>query len=108
MPLFRKLPLTIEARQFLGERSGLEIATWVTEQGGRCRWYDYRVESIMPYRDGDLNALEHPEHLEIDTLEGLMSVPVGFWVLRGVTGEFYACEPEIFAKTYVPVPDADG
>jgi hypothetical protein len=26
--------------------------------------------------------------------------PVGWWIIRGVAGEFYPCEPTIFLKTY--------
>ena len=30
--------------------------------------------------------------------------PVGHWIIRGVRGELYPCEPGIFAETYEPVP----
>ena len=38
--------------------------------------------------------------LMIRTLEGDMRVPLGSWVIRGVQGEFYACDEVIFHETY--------
>jgi len=34
------------------------------------------------------------------TLEGLMFVPLGHYLIRGVEGEIYGCAPRIFEKTY--------
>lgn len=39
----------------------------------------------------------------IETMEGPMRAGPGWWVIRGVKGEFYACEPEIFSLTYEEV-----
>jgi len=39
----------------------------------------------------------------IHTLEGIMFVSDGDWIIRGVAGEFYPCKPEIFEKTYEQV-----
>lgn len=36
----------------------------------------------------------------ITTLEGRMECPEGHWIIEGVEGELYACDPEIFAATY--------
>lgn len=47
----------------------------------------------------------HRDYLIISTLEGNMEAPTGWFVIRGVKGEFYACEPEIFSLTYAPVPE---
>ena len=44
------------------------------------------------------------EHGWIDTLEGGHIVCPGDWVITGVQGERYPCKPDIFAKTYEPVP----
>lgn len=38
--------------------------------------------------------------LKIKTLEGDMSVNYGDYIIKGVAGEFYPCDPTIFAKTY--------
>lgn len=38
--------------------------------------------------------------LKIETLEGVMLANIGDYIIKGVTGEFYPCKPDIFAKTY--------
>ncbi len=39
----------------------------------------------------------------IETLEGVMRVNSGDWVITGVKGEIYPCKPDIFAVTYEAV-----
>lgn len=29
-----------------------------------------------------------------------LHVPVGYWLIRGIEGELYPCEPKIFEQTY--------
>lgn len=41
--------------------------------------------------------------LLIATLEGVMTLRVGDWLIRGVAGEVYPCKHEIFMETYEPV-----
>lgn len=36
----------------------------------------------------------------VDTLEGQMKADVGDYIIKGVNGEFYPCNPDIFKKTY--------
>lgn len=38
--------------------------------------------------------------LTISTLEGEMSAAIGDYIIKGVSGEFYPCKPDIFHKTY--------
>lgn len=40
--------------------------------------------------------------MKIQTLEGTMEAQIGDYIIRGVNGEFYPCEPDIFAKIYEP------
>lgn len=39
----------------------------------------------------------------IETLEGFHVVSPGDWIIRGVSGEYYPCKPNIFEATYEPV-----
>lgn len=39
----------------------------------------------------------------IHTREGTMEVKPGAWIIRGVAGEFYACDPDVFEQTYTLV-----
>jgi hypothetical protein len=43
--------------------------------------------------------------IEIHTLEGTMTASKGDWIIKGVSGEFYPCKPDIFEKTYEAVGD---
>jgi hypothetical protein len=68
----------------------------------------YTVESCRALHDWI--GYEHADHSEdcdmginIDTLEGMMTVDVGAWVIKGVAGEFYPCRPDIFEATYEQV-----
>lgn len=80
---YRKRPITIEAMRFTGDNAG-EIMAWAT----RFSMKDPVRESINGKR------------LYIDTLEGTMMAVVGWWVIKGVKGEFYPCDPEVFAESY--------
>lgn len=39
----------------------------------------------------------------IDTLEGRMYASSGDYIIKGITGEFYPCKPDIFKRTYEEV-----
>jgi hypothetical protein len=74
MAKFRKKPVVIEAEQYL---PGKPVPAGVEPMWGG---------------------------LFILTLEGNMQVSPGDWVITGVNGEKYPCKPDIFEKTYEPVP----
>lgn len=57
---------------------------------------------------GAIKFVEYPHksdwaHAEIQTLEGVMTVSPGDWVIKGIKGELYPCKPDIFKATYDPV-----
>lgn len=61
------------------------------------------VEASQWFKDGDHPAVgRHPESVQgfIRTLEGIMLVTPGDWIITGVHGEHYPCKPDIFAATY--------
>ena len=37
---------------------------------------------------------------EIETLEGIMHISENDYIIKGVSGEIYACKPDIFMQTY--------
>ena len=84
MPKFRKKPVVIEAMKFTGKNAD-EIRAWI---GGK-----------FDHGDTITNVIT------IHTLEGDMVAQRGDWIIKGVSGEFYPCKPDIFAKTYEPVND---
>ena len=42
-------------------------------------------------------------YIEIETLEGIMKVSFGDYIIKGVKGEFYPYKPDIFQATYEEV-----
>lgn len=100
---FRKKPVVIDAMQFKGgAAAATPIINWVLENGGTARWMEeYEVPEVDTEYSGD--SLIIPERITISTLEGDMAANVGWWVIRGVKGEFYPCDPDIFEKTYTEV-----
>lgn len=80
MPFFKKKPVVVEARQFLGELENLkELADWIGQS------------AIADFDDMTL---------QIETLEGVHIATVGDFIIQGVKGEYYPCKPEIFFLTY--------
>src|SRR5271155_2114629 len=87
---FTKLPVTIEAIKFTGmnQRAIVETFGFGLHDTHPFQWFGW-------------------DNLAIKTLEGVMTVSVGDWVIRGLKGEFYPCKPDIFAESYKPADEAD-
>jgi len=78
----RKKPVVIDFVQFTGEN----------------------YKECEDFIEGNFdNTLNYPN---IKTLEGVMMVSKGDFIIKGVNGEFYPCKPDIFKKTYDVVDDA--
>lgn len=92
MSKFRKKPVVVEAVQFTGNNA-YEILRLMPKDKKSTL-----VVSSSPGRNGRLSRTS----LHVMTLEGLMKVSPGDWVIRGVAGELYPCKPDIFAATYEP------
>ena len=83
MSKYIKRPVAIEACQLpMEHESAEEFLAWA---------YTVGFENYTSELDGSM---------EIDTLEGPMCASPGDYVIKGIKGEFYACKPDIFAKTY--------
>jgi hypothetical protein len=80
---FRKKPIVIEAVEFS------ELTT--------AREDFQRAVCTSGYRSCDYDQDGH-----IHTLEGVMTISPGDWIIRGIKGEFYPCKPDIFEATYEP------
>jgi hypothetical protein len=55
-----------------------------------------------------VEAVQVWEDQYIDTLEGRMHASPGDWIVTGVNGERWPVKPDIFARTYEAVGDAEG
>ena len=73
-----KKPIVIEAVQFNGKNSA----------------------DIHEFCGDKVREPVGKDYLEIVTLEGVMRISPGDYVIKGIRGEFYPCKPDIFKKTY--------
>lgn len=78
---FRTKPVVKEAIQWTGNNLD-ELRAFVPEQ----------------FRH---NKIHQP--MGIITMEGVMTVSEGDWIIKGLKGEFYPCKPDIFEATYEAV-----
>lgn len=84
-----KRPVTIEFIRWDGTEDGAnEIVEWIDGHGA--------VASYAPGSPADNVS----PGIVFDTLEGVHIARAGHVIIRGVAGEFYSCEPAIFAETY--------
>jgi hypothetical protein len=61
------------------------------------------IEAVQWFKMGDHPAVgQHPESDKgyVQTLEGIMLVTPGDYIITGVVGETYPCKPDIFEMTY--------
>lgn len=102
MDRYRKKPVVIEAVRWEGgATAATPIIDWILDGGGTARYHEPDTKPVgAPYRPDDINSVSVPEHIVIDTLEGKMRAKPGDWIIRGVQGEFYPCNPYIFTQTY--------
>ncbi len=88
---YRKKPVVIEAVQWTGKNH-------------RKMW-DFLTGKTDSYikASGDNFYIDHNKvvgGLIIKTLEGEHKASIGDFVIKGISGEFYPCKPDIFEKTY--------
>jgi hypothetical protein len=91
MSEYRKKPVVIKAWPVAEILRAME-RDWAALPSEVVAAYDAAV-LVAPTRDG----------ITIKTLEGDMLARPSDWLIRGVTGEFYPCKPDIFAATYESV-----
>jgi hypothetical protein len=83
---YRKKPVVIDAVQFDGT-------------------YECYINDIVPFCGYDNLGRYIIDKFLIKTLEGTHLAIKGDWIIKGVNGEFYACKPDIFEKTYEKVEE---
>lgn len=83
---YTKKPVTIDAVRYDGAlESASAILDWIDSNGGKAR----RGFGEFPNVD-----------LIVETLEGDMKAAPGWWIIRGLVGEFYPVDPDVFARSY--------
>lgn len=80
----------------------VEAIHWGTDDMNHLPdWFrDAIIDDVLEY---DLNSPDDKTELYVNTLEGRMHVSYGDYLIRGIKGELYACNSEIFNETYEKV-----
>ncbi|AGO49530.1 hypothetical protein Phi4:1_gp117 [Cellulophaga phage phi4:1] len=87
MTKFRKKPVVIDAIKFTRNT----------------------FDEVKAFTEGQAHTLSIERSINgkctcvIPTLEGPMTASENDWIIKGVSGEFYPCKPDIFEKTYEEV-----
>ena len=67
------------------------------------QWFPHvMVDGVEQNWDNDPRT---PNDWTIDTLEGRLHVLPGDWIITGILGERYPCNPKIFEMTYEKVEE---
>ncbi len=85
---YRKKPVVVDAIEWDGKNFN-EISYFTND------WHGNK----LAHEDAEESALKSGK-LFIHTLEGVMTASKGDFIIKGVSGEFYPCKPDIFEKTY--------
>lgn len=83
MAKYKKKPVIIDAVQWKATKDSFDE---ILEMGD------------VKWKPGEMGS----ESFYVTTLEGDMLVNNGSYVIKGVKGEFYPCDEEIFKMTYEP------
>ena len=87
---YRKKPVVIEAWQFTKENYKEGAPQFIRQAKDIDLWSQYGGDVIGG---------------EIKTLEGVMTISEGDYIIKGVQGEIYPIKEDIFQKTYDKVID---
>jgi hypothetical protein len=85
--LVRKKPVTVWSYELTADNMA-EARLWVRLMGGATGTFIDVPGVLQVY-----NKLE----------KQWLQVPVGHHIIMGIAGEFYGCDPEVFAATYESV-----
>ena len=93
---FVKKSLPVEMVQ-LTEANGEAVAKWVGKDA-----------TFFPGGVLELSGKTRPPSIQVKTPEGILTAPVGFWIVRGVNGEFYPISNCVKDVSYDPLCEHCG
>ena len=91
---YERIPTCVQAIQYKGDIAEIQQ-----------HFDDISIRYYAPLEgwsdtDGSNNTLAEIYNYKEDCW---INCPVGHWVIQGISGEYYPCDPEVFAKTYKEV-----
>lgn len=100
MPKFRKRPVVVNAQQWWPPDDPRHDPTMLVRRKGAS------ADPPEFIQIGDLYEFVKGEGIfHIRTREGDLRVNDGDWIITGIMGEKYPCNPDIFEATYEPVAE---
>lgn len=99
---YRKKPVVIDAVQWNGDTEAGKAEALLLSAFGAPPGGVFQLAREATDLDDGSRLVDTELSLFIETLEGTMRCDPGDWIIRGVSGEFYPCKPDIFEKTYEP------
>jgi len=78
-------PVAITAMRFIDETIN-DVNRWLSAELGEGKFY--------------ITVSGTDVHLHIETREGEVDCPTGYWVVKGTQGEFYPCADDVFSFKY--------
>lgn len=93
--LCKHMDMPIAIRDLLGSYCAVEWEAWQKQEATRSE----RAVNIR-HKPNRLTAVRAEEVQYLLTLNGVVKTNPGDWIIRGVNGEEYPCDPEIFKKLY--------
>ena len=61
------------------------------------------LDALVAFGEGDVTVDYQNEKVFVKTINGVVTVNKNEYIIKGVNGEFYPCDYEIFHKTYEEV-----
>lgn len=95
MTFYRKKPVVIEAVLLENNYKSIYDAVEFV--------FNIGMETSVIGANATVADVQEKNGLDIPTLEGTMHASFGDYIIKGVSGEFYPCKPDIFEKTYEAV-----
>lgn len=77
----------------------IEIDAWQVGQDNRPHWIDVALANDdLRHHGRDRYTMRHH-----NVFDGYLEAFKGQWIIRGIKGELYVCDDDIFIKTYEAV-----
>lgn len=102
---YRKKPVVVEAMRYDGP-------AYITPPRSVAAWYADEFKAVREFIGSAfatpiVGSVTHggPNQYApaVRTLEGVMRISPGDWIVKGTEGEFYPCKPAAFAATFEEV-----
>jgi hypothetical protein len=89
---YRKKPVVVEAVQWHKDGDHPKVRPLKDNREDDINLIGMAGELVLP--------LGREKYGFIETSKGGILVSQGDWIIKGSTGEFYLCKPDVFEKTY--------